>query len=253
MAISFSTAGRGESVSRRAGMQPAQTINVGDVERWASVAAGGGMALLGLSRRSIGGAALALAGGALVYRGVTGHCPCYQQLGINTAQKHSPAIGVRAQHGVKVERSLTINRPADELYRYWRNLESLPRIMEHLESVRELGGNRSHWVAKGLLGSTVEWDAEIHNEREGELIAWRSLPGAQVDTAGSVHFEPAPHGRGTILRVSLKYDPPGGKVGATIANLLGDGVEEHLHEDLWRFKQFMEAGEMPTARVSPNL
>ncbi|MBI3464260.1 MAG: DUF2892 domain-containing protein, partial [Planctomycetes bacterium] len=144
MATSISSAERQGALSDRAGMEPAWGMNVGQTERWASIAAGGGLALLGLSRRSIGGAALALAGGALVYRGVTGRCPVYQQLGINTAQKHSPAIGVRAQHGFKVERSLSINRPADELYRYWRNLENLPRIMEHLDSVRELGGNRSH-------------------------------------------------------------------------------------------------------------
>jgi uncharacterized membrane protein len=238
---------RQENISSRPGMEPASSLNVGQVERWASIAAGGGLVLVGLSRRSIGGAIAALAGGALVYRGATGHCACYSALGINTAQQHSPAIGVRAEHGFKVERSLTINRSPEELFEFWRNLENLPRIMDHLVSVRQLDANRSHWIAKGLLGSTVEWDAEIHNEREDELIAWRSLPGAQVDTAGSVHFEPASNGRGTIVRVSLKYDPPGGKVGATIANLLGDGVEQHLHEDLWRFKQFMEAGEVPTA------
>jgi uncharacterized membrane protein len=243
MSQGFSDVSRGRSDSYRRGMQPAASINVGEIERWASVAAGGGLALLGLSRRSLSGGVLALFGGALVYRGITGHCDVYQKLGVNTASKHSPALGVRAQHGFKVERSLTINRSPDELFRYWRKLENLPHIMDHLISVRELGGNRSHWVAKGLLGSTVEWDAEIHNEREGELIAWRSLPGAQVDTAGSVHFEPADNGRGTNLRVSLKYDPPGGKVGATIANLLGDGVAQHLHEDLSHFKQAMEATE----------
>ena len=224
-----------------AGHSSACGVNVGDTERWASVAAGGALALLGLRRPSIGGAVIALAGGALVYRGITGHCMTYQLLGVNTAVEHNRAIGVRAQHGVKVERSLQINRPADELFRYWRKLENLPKIMDHLVSVSELDGKRSHWVAKGLLGSTVEWDAEIHNEREGELIAWRSLPGAQVDTAGSVHFEQSENGRGTTVRVSLKYDPPGGKVGATIAQLLCDGVEQHLHEDLQRFKQAMEA------------
>lgn len=226
-----------------AGQPSACGVNVGNTERWASIAAGGALALMGLRRPSIGGAVVALAGGALVYRGITGHCTGYQLLGVNTAVKHNRAIGVRAQHGVKVERSLTVNRSADELFRYWRKLENLPKIMDHLVTVRELDGNRSHWVAKGLLGSTVEWAAEIHNEREGEMIAWRSLPGAQVDTAGSVHFEPAENGGGTTVRVSLKYDPPGGKVGATIATLLGDGVEQHLHEDLQRFKQAMEAAE----------
>ena len=224
-----------------------QPINVGETERMASLVAGGALALMGLTRGSLSGLGIAAIGGALAYRGITGHCSLYGALGMSTAHPRGAATGVRAQHGYKIERTLLINRPADELYRFWRNLENLPRIMHHLESVTMTSDRASHWKAKGPLGTSVEWDAEIHNEREGEMIAWRSIEGSQIDTAGSVHFEQAPNGRGTIVRVSMKYDPPMGKVGATIASMLGEGLDHQLDSDLRDFKQLMEAGEVASA------
>src|SRR5207248_82918 len=154
---------------------------------------------------------------------------------------------VPAGSGCKVEKTITINKPASELYGYWRNLENLPRFMRHLESVTA-DGNRSHWVAKAPLGTSVSWDAEIITERPNELIGWRSLPGSTVDTAGSVHFGQAPGGRGTEVHVTLKYDPPAGKVGATVANWLGEAPEQEIAEDLSTFKRMMEAGEIPTTQ-----
>jgi uncharacterized membrane protein len=124
--------------------------------------------------------------------------------------------------------------------------------MNHLESVRVCDEKRSHWVAKGPLGVRVEWDAEIITERPNELIGWRSLPGSEVDTAGSVHFTPAPGGRGTEVRVVLKYDPPGGKVGATLAKLFGRSGSQEIQEDLRHFKEIMEAGEVPTTQGQPS-
>jgi uncharacterized membrane protein len=145
-----------------------------------------------------------------------------------------------------VEKSVTVNKSPEELYRFWRNFENLPRFMDHLESVRVEGEGRSHWVAKAPAGTTVEWDAEIYNEKENELIAWRSLEGADVDNAGSVRFEGDAEGSSTIVRVSLKYDPPGGVIGATFAKLFGEEPSQQIEEDLRRFKQVMEAGEPPT-------
>jgi len=147
---------------------------------------------------------------------------------------------------------VTINRPPEDLYRFWRNFENLPRFMRHLESVSETGAGRSHWVAKAPAGSTVEWDAEIYNEKEGEMIAWRTLEGADVASAGSVHFEEAPGGRGTLMRVVLKYDPPAGKLGAIIARLFGENPEQQIAEDLGRFKQLMETGEVATTEGQPS-
>lgn len=223
-------------------------VNVNQTERWISGLAGGALAIYGLTRRTWGGAVLALVGGTLIARGSTGHCYMYDALGVNTAgaETGNPLVSVPAGHGIKVEKSVTVNRPPEEVYRFWRDFQNLPRFMNHLESVTDLGNGRSHWVAKAPAGKTVEWDAEVYNEKENELIAWRSLEGADVDNAGSVRFEPAPEGRGTIVRVTLKYDPPAGKIGSLVAKLWGEEPSQQIEEDLRRFKQVMEAGEIPT-------
>jgi uncharacterized membrane protein len=177
----------------------------------------------------------------------------YQALGINTAQEpRRPNASVAANQGVKVELSMTINKPREEIYRFWRNLENLPRFMRHLESVTVQGDKRSHWKAKAPAGVTVEWDAEIINERPNELIAWRSLPGADVDNAGSVHFQAAPGGRGTEVQVTLKYDPPAGQAGALIAKIFGEEPSQQIEDDLRRFKQMMEAAAIPTSAGQPS-
>jgi uncharacterized membrane protein len=217
-----------------------------------SALGGAALAVTGLMRGTGGGLALAALGGGLMYRGLTGHCPMYGSLGISTAGPEGRRASVEAGQGVKVEKAFTINRSPEQLYRFWRNLENLPCFMQHLESVKATGGNRSHWVAKGPMGMCVEWDAEIINERENELIAWRSLPGSDVDNAGSVHFRRLPAGRGTEVKVTLKYDPPTGSVGATLAKLFGEAPEQQIEEDLRRFKQQMEAGEIPTTAGQPR-
>jgi uncharacterized membrane protein len=124
--------------------------------------------------------------------------------------------------------------------------------MKHLESIRVLDDRRSHWVAKGPAGRTAEWDAEIINEIENELIGWRSLEGAQVDNAGSVHFKSSPNGRGTEVRVLLQYNPPGGAVGAVLAKLWGEEPGQQIDGDLRRLKQILEAGAVPTTVGQPR-
>jgi uncharacterized membrane protein len=186
--------------------------------------------------------------GGLLSRAVTGRCAVNRALGRNTARgegRTSPVASVGRGEGIRVEQSVTINRPSDEVYRFWRNFENLPRFMDHLESVQVLDEQRSHWIAKGPAGTRVEWDAEIHNELPGELIAWRSLPGSQVDHAGSVHF--TPQGETTEVRVVLRYDPPAGKVGAAVARLFGEEPSHQVAEDLRRFKQVMEAADLAAA------
>lgn len=225
-------------------------VNVGQTERWVSAIGGGALALYGLTRGSLGGIALGLLGAALVQRGVRGHCELYQAMGYDTAGdaslRNSENVSVRGERGIKVEKNVTINRPAQELFTFWRNFENLPRFMNHLEAVHTTGENRSHWVAKAPAGTTVEWDAEVYNEKPNELIAWRTLEGADVDSAGSVRFEQATGGRGTVVRVVLKYDPPGGAIGSAVARLFGENPEQQIDEDLRRFKQLMETGEVST-------
>src|SRR3954470_5024711 len=224
---------------------PEQTQNVGEGERLISLAAGSVLGLAGLARGGIRGLALAAIGAGLAYRGYTGHCYTYGALGLNTA-KRKPSTGVPAQQGCKIEKTIIVESTPEELYKFWRRFDNLPKVMRHLKSVDSGDKQLSHWVAEGVLGKDVEWDAEVINERENEMIAWRSLPGGDVDTAGSVHFERLGTSRGTEVTVTMKYNPPAGKIGATLAALFGDGLEDKLEDDLQSFKQVMETG-MPAA------
>jgi uncharacterized membrane protein len=149
-----------------------------------------------------------------------------------------------------VARALIINRPREEVYRFWRNFGNLPRFMQHLESVRILDAEgragHSHWTARAPLGRTVEWDAEIVEERENELLAWRSLPGSDIENQGRVEFKDAPGRRGTEIFISLVYQPPAGSAGAVLARVFGEEPQVQVREDLRRLKQLLEAGEIPT-------
>jgi uncharacterized membrane protein len=145
---------------------------------------------------------------------------------------------------VRVSKSVTINRPPEAVYEFWRQLENLPRFMYHLQEVRSIGNDRSHWIARAPAGQQVEWDAEIVDERPGELIVWRALPGSDIQHEGSVHFRPAPADRGTEVEVALQYDAPGGKAGALIATLFGEEPTQQIRDDLRRFKQVLETGEV---------
>lgn len=214
--------------------------NISHVERWASLGAGIGLAAVGLSQRRPSGYALAALGALLFRRGITAHCDVYHALGMNTAAGGGDtraALGGSA--GVLVEESVLISRPPEELFRFWRNLENLPRVMRHLESVERVTDTISRWRAKGPAGMAVEWNAEIHNEVANKLIGWRSLDGSDVVSAGSVNFEPA--GAGTRVRVRLQYSPPGGQAGHVLARLAGRDAATEIREDLQRFKQQVES------------
>ncbi|MDQ6651808.1 MAG: DUF2892 domain-containing protein [Acidobacteriota bacterium] len=229
---------------------PNKGINVGSFERLACALAGGALAIYGLRRRSIGGLALSMAGAALLHRGSTGHCNAYQALGINMSKDADDDVPVARD--VHVEKSIIIDKTAEELYSFWRQFENLPRFMNHLESVTSLGFNRWHWVAKGPMGTRVEWHAEIYNEKPNEMIAWRSLEGADVTNAGSVHFERARGERGTQVKVILNYNAPAGKVTALLAKLFGQEPGQMIEEDLRRLKQVLETGEIANVEGQPS-
>jgi len=230
----------------------ASAVNLSEAERWASTISGGALTVFGFKKGGLGGLALALLGGTLIYTGTTGHCEVYNLLRINKAPGKGRRASVKHGEGIKVEKSVTINKSPAELYQFWRNFENLPRVMSHLESVQVLDQNLSHWVAKAPAGTTAEWDAQIINEKENELIAWRSLEGATIQHAGSVQFKRASGGRGTIVKVEINYSAPAGSVGAAIAKLFGKEPSVQIQEDLRRFKRLMEAGETPSIAEQPS-
>lgn len=219
-------------------VRAALDINVNQPERIGSVAAGAGLVLYGASRKSLGGILIALLGGALIRRGVTGHCDMYEKLGLNSSQLNTET-GVPGNKGIKVTRTITVDRAPQDVYRFWRNLENLPKFMEHVQSIRVIDDRRSHWVVKGPAGSDFEWTAQILTDRENSLISWESLPGAEVQNAGSVRFEPVNNGLSTEVKVSMQYLPPAGVIGATVAKLFGEAPDQQLEEDLDRFKEII--------------
>jgi uncharacterized membrane protein len=218
--------------------------NVGESERLISLIGGGVLLAYGLSRGSATGLGIGLIGAGLAYRGWTGHCHAYEALGFSSAE-HSDQTSIPSGQGIKVEHDVTIQKPADELFRFWRKLDNLPRIMRHLNSVEDLGNGRSRWNAKGPFGD-VQWEAEIITERPGELIGWRSLENSTIQTAGSVHFRRAPGDRGTEVKVVLSYNPPGGQVGHALAWLAGSDPKAEIREDLRNFKRTMETASAPS-------
>lgn len=173
---------------------------------------------------------LGVAGAAIVY---------------TRARNARAAAGPQRTGFVRVERVTTINRSVDEVYAFWRRFENFPRFMRHLESVETLPKGRSRWRARGPAGIRVTWEAELVEDRQGEWIAWRSVPGSGIQNSGSVRFSPAPGARGTEVRVQLQYSPPAGSLGRGIAWLFGEEPDQQIHHDLHRFKQLMETGEIP--------
>jgi uncharacterized membrane protein len=161
------------------------------------------------------------------------------------SQQPDTRVKRRAEQGrILTTRSITVNKPVEEVYAFWRNFENFPRFMRHLESVTLTGDRRSHWTAVAPAGRKVEWDAEMLEDRENEFISWRSLPGSDVYNAGAVAFMRAPGDRGTEVRVTLEYDPPFGKLGSKIAKLWREEPGQQIQDSLRHFKQVMETGEV---------
>ncbi len=218
--------------------------NVGQVERWASLAAGGALAALAVRRRGALGLSMAAVASELIYRGVTGYCPVYGALGVRTAPQRgsrNAAASVPYGRGVRVEQSIAVAHPAPELYSFWRRLDTLPQFMQHVEEVTVLTPTRSRWRVRAPIGSRVTWEAEIINDVPGQIIGWRSLPGSAIHHAGSVHFDE--RDGLTEVRVVLEYAPPARYVGASVARILGEEPHKQIAEDLRRFKGIVDRGE----------
>ena len=219
-------------------------ISVRDAENLVTFGAGALLLVAGLSRRSILGACVALSSAPLLYRGVTGRWPASLD-GHVGADDTKAALG--GSRGIHVREAVRLELPIADVYRKWRDLGSLPRFMSSLDSVTEHSNRLSHWVARGPADLAVEWDAEIINEIENKVLGWRSLPGSDVATAGSVNFDTVRGGRETQVSVDLQYEPIGRKAGAALAWLFGAEPSQTVREDLRRFKRQLEAGETPRA------
>ena len=150
-----------------------------------------------------------------------------------------------------VEAAVTVESTPDELYRFWRDLSNLPRLTQHLEAVRVLDDRRSRWRARAPGNRTVEWEAEITEDTPGESLAWRSIDG-DIPNSGDVRFLRATGGRGTVVKVRLEFEPPGGRIGVALARLFGQEPEQQLKDAMRSFKQLMEAGEISTTDGQPT-
>ena len=202
---------------------------------WLPLITGGSLIAYGLGSRSKKGLAFALVGGGVIWAGTRGP---------TDLSGYDPITG-NERAGFNVRKSITVNRPPEELYQFWRHVENLPTIMHHLESVTQIDEGTSHWIAKAPAGRTVEWDAHIVEDEPNRRISWRSAIGADVENMGTVEFVPGP--RGTVVRVWLRYKPPAGILGKTIARLFGEEPSIQIAGDLRRFKQLLETGEITTS------
>lgn len=208
--------------------------------RLAATAVGGTLAALGLRRRSLTGAAMALGGGWLAYRGMR-------------AGASAPGSeAVEPSEAVEVEDSITVGASADELYEVWRDPEQFARVMGHFAEVSPSDGDRQRWVVRGPLPRSVSWETRIAEDRPGELVRWESVAGAPLPNEGSVRFEPAPADRGTEVTLRVRFDPPGGSLGSAAMSLLGVVPETLASQALGRLKSLVEAGEIPTLEANPS-
>ena len=170
----------------------------------------------------------------------------------NIVEQAAAAVGLAPN--IQVEKSVIIDRPVSELYSYWRDLTNLPNFMKHLKSVtkKDETGKVTHWVANAPLDMSVQWDAEIVAEEPEHLIAWNALDNADIDNCGLVRFQPATGNRGTQVKVVLEYQPPGGALTNAIAKLFGESPQQQIGDELNRFKQLMETGEITTTEGQPK-
>lgn len=213
------------------------------------VVGGSGAAVLWYGLRQGGAARWAslLLGSALIYQGASGQnlidrIPGAEQMPVLRQLSSAPTQ-------LRVRKTMTINRPAGELYQYWRNLENLPTFMHHVRSVRQLDDQRSHWVVDVLDNMELEWDAQITVDRPNEMIAWETMPDASLQHKGYVKFIPT--ARGTEVSVSMDYDPPGEMPEKLMGGALRFIAAQQIKEEIRNFKRIMEAGEIPTTKGQP--
>ncbi|WP_226006634.1 SRPBCC family protein [Natrinema salinisoli] len=227
----------------------------GSLERGGRIAAatvGGAIVALGIKRRSLGGAAAALAGGWLLYRGLVGGRSGDESFDTDSASGDGRLDAVDASDAVETTRSTTIGASPDEVYERWREPETMSRLYGGLFDVTARDEDRWHWTASGPLGATVSWDTQVVEDRPGDCLRWESHENAPVSNEGQVRFREAPAGRGTELTFRFRFEPPGGSVGAAVTKRLEIVPESLAAVVLDRFKSLVETGEIPTLERNPS-
>ena len=224
-------------------------VNVGPVQRGVSALAGVALVAAGLRRPTLGGVALAGAGTSLLYRATTGYCHLFGALGIDTARDDD---GGAPSDAVEIRRSITIQRPRDEVYRRWRDPQSQPRVWSHFAELTNATEQGAHWRFEAPLGRTLGWDARVVDERPGELVAWEAAEGADLRNEGTVEFRDAPGDWGTEITLRVRFDPPAGLLGDAAARVLDDPPKLVLEKALRRFKSLVETGEIPSTDQNPS-
>jgi uncharacterized membrane protein len=233
---------------------------VSQVERLLSGIGGGALTAYGLYRRDWIGAGLAVIGGLFAVRGATGHSNVYGFLNISTAeqkQNFAPGIphtvsSIPGRRGVRVQRSMTVRRPAEDLYNFWYDIEKAPLYMDYIKSVMKTGERTSHWIAQGPLGNSVEWNSELLQVVPNEVISWHVHGKPTTANAGKVTFEPAPDGLGTVVTLELDFFQFSGALGTSAGKLFAHIPERQVIGTLRHFKELMEAGEIPTIKGQPT-
>jgi uncharacterized membrane protein len=214
-------------------------VDLNQPQRLISTAAGSLLVLNGLRSPTPVNLLLGALGAGLLYQGAAGRNV------IESVRTGQPLVG--EPNGLRIKKALTINRPPQEVYAFWRDLENLASFMKQVRSVQRHGGGRSHWVVSGPRGTALKWDAQITVDRPGEMIAWQTLPGGSVAHRGYVKFVPAGK-RGTEVHAAIEYEPPGGELGKLLGSMLNAGVEQFIQEQMRNFKSILEAGEIPTIK-----
>jgi uncharacterized membrane protein len=216
----------------------ATSVNVADNERYISLLGGALLALVGLRERGWFGLALGVISGDLLYRGITGHCHIYSAMGLNSA-RHSTRS--RQRQVIRLEQTVTVDRPVEDVYRFWREMENFSTFFEYLK-VSRLSDVHSRWVIDLPGGASAEWNAKVINEADNALIAWRSLDNADIDNAGAVYFMPSVNGRSTDVRVVINYTLSATGTGSALASVLGQDPDRQLADELQHMKTLVEAG-----------
>lgn len=220
-------------------------VNVNVPERVLSVLAGAFLIYKGFKKikdKPTISVTEALAGGFLLFRGATGHCPAYAQTGLDTSKVEN----------INIKSNFTVGKDRADVYAFWRRLENLPLFMRHIESVEQLDEKTSRWKIKvpGNMGN-ITLLSEIVEDKD-YFIGWRSIKGSDIFTAGKVEFKDAPGGQGTEIQAVVSYKAPGGALGTQIGKLLNPVFENYVREDIRNFKQFIESGEIPTTEGQPS-